>query len=178
MSQDVEETMRTVMEQIQEEKEEHIVLRGDYNARTGNEGGSIKENEKKARATRNSKDKVVYKEGRILINKIEERGWQILNGSFDKEGGWTYIGEAGASVVDYVIVNEKAEENIRWMNESDRTDTDYVLKVEVEGPEVQAGKRKEKTKVVKRSDWSEEGITIYRVSCEKWTCEQIENEEI
>lgn len=34
----------------------------------------------------------------------------ILNGSYNKEGEWTYIGETGASVIDYVIANEKAEE--------------------------------------------------------------------
>lgn len=50
------------------------------------------------------------REGRILVNKIEERGWMILNGSYNKEGEWTYIGETGASVIDYVIANEKAEE--------------------------------------------------------------------
>lgn len=52
------------------------------------------------------------KEGRTLINNIEERGWTILNGSFE-EGGWTYIGESGASVIDYVIGNENAIEEIK-----------------------------------------------------------------
>lgn len=48
-------------------------------------------------------DKTVNKEGHTLLNRIEERGWIILNGSFGNEGGWTYIGEAGSSVIDYVI---------------------------------------------------------------------------
>lgn len=54
---------------------------------------------------------MINKEGRILINKIEKRGWTILNGSYNNEGGWTYIGELG--VIDYVVANEKAEEMIR-----------------------------------------------------------------
>lgn len=48
-------------------------------------------------------DKTVNKEGHTFLNRIEERGWIILNGSFGNEGGWTYIGEAGSSVIDYVI---------------------------------------------------------------------------
>jgi len=35
------------------------------------------------------------REGRIMVNKLKERGWMILNGSFDKEGEWRYIGEHG-----------------------------------------------------------------------------------
>lgn len=35
-------------------------------------------------------DKTVNKEGHTLLNRIEERGWIILNGSFGNEGGWTY----------------------------------------------------------------------------------------
>jgi len=40
-----------------------------------------------------------------LINKIEERGWVVLNGSFGKECGWTYR-EVGSSVIDYIIGND------------------------------------------------------------------------
>lgn len=49
----------------------------------------------------------------------------ILNGSFNKEGGWTYIGEVGVSRVDYVIANEKAEEIIKKVDEGDRTESDH-----------------------------------------------------
>lgn len=69
-------------EYIQEEKEEHLVIGGDYNARTGNRGGPIREDKEKEKEgeARNSRDKVINREGRVLINKIEERGWTILNG--------------------------------------------------------------------------------------------------
>lgn len=49
----------------------------------------------------------------------------ILNGSFNK-GGWTYIGEVGVSIVDYVIANEKAEEIIKKVTE--RSQTTYQWK--------------------------------------------------
>lgn len=53
----------------------------DFNARTGNEGGPVKEVEGKVRITRKSKDKEVNKDKRELINTIEERGCIILNRS-------------------------------------------------------------------------------------------------
>lgn len=46
-SQNIEETMETITEYIQEEKEEHLVIGEDYNARTGNRRKPIKEDKKK-----------------------------------------------------------------------------------------------------------------------------------
>lgn len=47
-SQNIEETMETIIyEYIQEEKEEHLVIGEDYNARTGNRGGPIREDKEK-----------------------------------------------------------------------------------------------------------------------------------
>lgn len=45
-----------------------------------------------------------------MIKNIKERGRSILNESYDKEGEWTFRGEVGASVIDYVIANEVREE--------------------------------------------------------------------
>lgn len=88
-SQNIEETMEIITEYIQEEKEEHLVIGGDYNARTGNRGGPIREDKEKEKEgeSRNSRDKMINKERRVLINKIEERGWMILNGSYMKKDG-------------------------------------------------------------------------------------------
>ena len=35
----------------------------------------------------------------------------ILNGSYEREGGWTYIGEAGISVIDYAIAKGSRKRN-------------------------------------------------------------------
>lgn len=51
------------------------------------------------RQTRRSIDKVVNREGKTLVNKIEERGWMILNGNYDRERDWTYVGESETSMV-------------------------------------------------------------------------------
>ena len=55
-------------------------------------------------------DKVIGNNGEKLIEFIENKGWRILNGNMigDREGYCTYIGPKGATVIDYVIVNEAA----------------------------------------------------------------------
>lgn len=74
--------------------------------KTGNKGGPMREERRKVRQTRRSADKVVNREGKLLMDRIKERKWIILNGSYDRKGGWTYVRELGTSVMDYVIANE------------------------------------------------------------------------
>lgn len=169
-SQNNEETLDNIWKEIEKEKEGYLMLRGHFNARTGTEGGSIgigTGTERKEEVKRRSKDKVINSEGRVMLNKIRERGWMILNGSFEKEGGWTYIGELGTSVIDYVISNEKANEEVKKVEEGNRTELDHVLvEVELEGRE----KRKmRKSNIVKieRSIWSEGGVEYYHGKCEE-----------
>lgn len=65
-----------------------------------------------------------------------------MNGSIGNKGdAWTYVGES-ASVIDYVVVNEKAVEEILEMTVEDRMESDHMLmKVRIQEPE---GKREEK----------------------------------
>jgi len=74
------------MEEIEEKKERYLMIGGDYNARTGSKGRPIVIGKKKEKETRRSRDKVINRERRIMLNKLKERGWMILNESFDKEG--------------------------------------------------------------------------------------------
>lgn len=180
-SQNNEETMDKIRKEIEEEKEDYLLLGGDFNARTGEEGGPIgmgNRTERKEEEKRRSKDKVINGEGRVMLNKIRERGWMILNGSFEKEGGWTYIGELGTSVIDYVVSNEKAIEEVKKVKEGNRTESDHVpMEVELEGKEKR--KRKEDNMVkVERSIWSEEGVEYYHGKCKGWGCKKTENGEI
>lgn len=124
-SQDIKEAL-DIIKEIKEEVEEYLMIGGDFNARTGNEGGLIGEGEKKEEKRRRSKDKIINKEGRIILNMIGERGWIILNGSHEEEGEWTYIGEMGTSVIDYVITNEKATE-VKKVKECNRAESDQKL---------------------------------------------------
>lgn len=73
-SRKIEDTIGSLLEYIQEEE---YLLRGggDFNARTGNKGGPIREEKEEDKSEiRRSKDKVINKEGRTLINNIEENG--------------------------------------------------------------------------------------------------------
>lgn len=127
---------------------------GDYNARTGNEGGPVRGEEGNVRETRKLADKTINREGKLLVNKIEERGWMILNGSYDIEGGWTYVGEAGKSVIDYVIANEKTDKNIIELK-GDRTESDHVpLELELEGPEIDGIGRARKKRIIEKNVWT------------------------
>ena len=59
------------------------VIGGDFNARIGEEGGwwEIEEdNETRSGRNRNSKDKKINKDGRRLLELVEEKGWSVLNG--------------------------------------------------------------------------------------------------
>lgn len=70
-----------------------LLAGGDFNARTGEEGGTIREESEEK--TRKSKNKMINQEGRILIDILAERGWMILNGSYGKDERWSYIAKMG-----------------------------------------------------------------------------------
>ncbi|TGZ47945.1 Axoneme-associated protein [Temnothorax longispinosus] len=72
-SQKMEDTMETLREKVQEEDEEWVLVKGDFNARTGSRGGPINEKEEKEKRseTRKSEDKVEMTAGEE-INMVEE----------------------------------------------------------------------------------------------------------
>lgn len=105
-------------------------------------------------------DKKINKKGKLIINGLKERGWIILNGSYEEERGWTFIGRAGTSVIDHVVINVKAWEEIKKVKEGNRTESEHIpLEVKMEGP-VKRGKREERREI-ERSVWTEEGIKQY-----------------
>lgn len=48
------------------------------------------------------------KEGKKLVEMIEERGWSIFNGNItgDEKGEFTFTGGKGCTVIDSVIGDE------------------------------------------------------------------------
>lgn len=98
--------MRKIKEIIPEEKEENLIIGGDFNSRMGTEGTIIWSDDTDE-IGRKSKDKIINREGREFREEIEEREWDILNGNTegDEEGEVTYIGARGSSVIDYAITN-------------------------------------------------------------------------
>lgn len=83
-SQNVKEVMNSILDRIEKNEEDVLIIGGDCNARTENEGGWINEDFERENS-RKSKDKIINSEGRRLISKSEEREWTILNGSKGEE---------------------------------------------------------------------------------------------
>lgn len=83
---------------------------------------------------RRSVDKTINIERKLMIKGLIENRWMILNGSYEEEGGWICIGGAGTSVIDYVVTNVKAWEEIKTVEERNKTESDHIpLEVELEG---------------------------------------------
>ncbi|XP_076301689.1 uncharacterized protein LOC143219703 [Lasioglossum baleicum] len=146
------------------EKGVKVILGGDFNARTGREGGEVLE-EGGGRGLRSSKDLIVNGDGRRLCNYIEERGWGIMNGNIkvDEEGEWTYVGERGNSVIDYVLGNEDTREGVGKIEIGDKIDSDHMpiivwVKGEMGGKKGRKGEGKRR--MVGR--WSEEAGEEFR----------------
>ncbi|EZA48220.1 hypothetical protein X777_14226 [Ooceraea biroi] len=114
-----------------EEKEEGVrdVIGGDFNARTGEEGGCVRgeEEEIEEEKSRKSKDKKMNGEGKKLCNFLAEQGWSIVNGNVrgDEEGEVIYVGGRGESVIDYVIGDEMTREGIERMEVEMKVDLDH-----------------------------------------------------
>jgi len=71
---------------------------------------------------RRSRDRNVNREGRYLVEALEEAGKFIFNGGgkADEEGEWTYAGRKGESVIDYVIGDEEVWEKVSRIRVEDR----------------------------------------------------------
>ncbi|XP_024893159.1 golgin subfamily A member 6-like protein 2, partial [Temnothorax curvispinosus] len=145
-----------------EKKEEgrYTIIGGDFNARTGQEGGRIEEEEGGGLGEgRRSKDKKVDREGRLLVKSLEERGWEIFNGNVkgDEEGEFTFTGGRGGTVIDYIIGEGEVREKIVSMVVGERVDSDHhPLEIIVRREEEEEGRRGG-WKKRSRGVWNEEG---------------------
>lgn len=98
-----------------------------------------------------------------MLNKIKERGRKILNGRKKVNG---QIGKIESSVIDYVVTNEKAIEDVKKIEEGNKTESDHIsLKVELKGMERRNRKKSDRMKI-ERSVWTKKGIEYYHGRCE------------
>lgn len=80
------------------------IIRVDFNVKTGKEKGSVTGIKEEKRG-RQSKDRKVISEARLLVNFIEEKGWIILteNTKRDEEGERIHVyREVKCTVIDYI----------------------------------------------------------------------------
>jgi hypothetical protein len=75
---------------------------------------------------RRAKDRKVNAEGRIRLRYLDEKGGMITNGREEEGEGWTYVGERGKSVIDYVIGIQEATEEIVVMKAGSRVESNQM----------------------------------------------------
>jgi len=147
-----------------EDKEVGIktIVGGDFNARTGERGGEVRGgDEDREEPERKSKDKIINAEGKVLLERLEELGWEIWNGSVkgNEEGELTYTGGNGESVIDYVIGEVGLRDRIERLGVEDKVDSDHhPVVVWVKVGEKKAGKEGENKNEVRmeRYKWTVE----------------------
>ena len=64
----------------------------------------------------------------MLLEMVEERGWNILNVNMegDDKGEYTYTGPRGSTVIDYIITNVEAKEDIKKFTVEERVESDHM----------------------------------------------------
>lgn len=158
--------LKSLEEEIERGGWRKIIIGGDFNARTAelgsitwNENGNEEEEEEKRR----SKDKTLNRQGKDLIEEIEELGLGIMNGNKrgDEEGEMTYVGRNGNSVIDYAICNVEAWDEVRNMKVGNRAESDHRPIEITMGKKIERrNKRREESREVE--DWTEEGCKKYQ----------------
>lgn len=153
-----------------------VIIGGDFNARTGEKGAMVGCGGEEWE--RRSKDKKINKEGRILLEEIEEEGWGIMNGAKegDKEGEFTYVGARGTTVIDYVIGDAEAwEETEKFVVEEGVESDHQPIVVELKGGRKNLGeeKRRQWKEIM---DWSLKGIEEFRERIKVWEKEGVGGE--
>lgn len=90
------------------------IIRGDFNTRG------------RRRITR-SKNRKVNGKGKKLVEFVEEKGWDILNGCMqgDEEGEYTFSGGRNNTVIDYVIGDEEIRDKVKELKMGDKMDSDH-----------------------------------------------------
>ena len=161
---DEKDVWEILRERMDDQERDYVVVGGDFNARIGNLGEMIAEDEEEGIRKRISRDKTIDRRGRKLIEECEEKGWSILNGNIegDRIGEFTYMGETGESVIDYAIMNCLAINKVELFSIELRPDSDHMpLTVEIrEQKEVEKEKtNKEEIKFIQV--WNEEGKTAF-----------------
>ncbi|CAK9799089.1 Transposon TX1 uncharacterized 149 kDa protein [Anthophora plagiata] len=161
VNKDLERKLGMLREWMEEkERGVRIIIGGDFNARTGSQGGRIQKEGEGEEETRRSKDKKVNGEGKRLCEFLGDMGWEIMNGDTegDEEGEFTYIGN-GESVIDYVIGNEETREKVERVEVEGRVESDHQpVVVWIEGGKREGGNIRGKGKRGRRTKgrWTEE----------------------
>ena len=145
------------IERLREKERGAVLVVGDFNARTGKEGGEWGEDG----SLRESKDEVINGEGEEMLARLGDMGLEILNGCVegDETGEYTFVGPVGSTVIDYAIGNEEGCRLVEKMEVRHRTDSDHAaLEINLEGKVSEGAVKEEKWRI----RWDEEAIAEYK----------------
>ncbi|KMQ88014.1 hypothetical protein RF55_12574 [Lasius niger] len=163
---DMGKKLKGIMEWMEEGGEEiKTIIGGDFNARTGEEGGWRGEESEEEVKGRRSKDKKMNKDGKMLVECLEERGWSILNGSAagDEEGEFTYTGGRGDTVIDYILGNGEIRDRMERLEVGEEVDSDHhPVILWMKGKERGSEGRRGGAGIIRRGTWDEEGRNEFR----------------
>lgn len=128
-----------------------IIIGEDFNARTGNEGEEVQglEEEDWEGNRRQSKDKVINREGRVLVEFVEERGWSVFNENMkrNEQGEYTFTEGKENTVIDYVMGNREVREEVEKMVVGEKIDSDHhPVEVWIKGEKERRERRRKEEK--------------------------------
>jgi len=98
------------------------------------------------------------------LSLIEDRGWEMGNGNLrgDERGEFTYTGGRRDSIIDYVIVNQRAWDRIEKLTVGKRVESDHQpLEIEVRG-EFRRETGRAQEVIMDIVQWNEESIEEYK----------------
>lgn len=97
------------------------------NARTDRERGRVEEEEAEGWGRRQSKDRKMNREGRKLVDFVEERRWSVFNGDIkgNESEEFPFTWGKGNTVIDYVMGSMEVRDKIIEMRVGDKMDSDY-----------------------------------------------------
>ena len=169
-------------------EEETLIIDGDFNIRIGTECAKAEVIEiGKGGGKRISKDTVISNGGKRMIEFIGRKGWTVANGNVrgDEEGDYTFIGARGSSIIDYVIVNEKARDKVIKFKVVDRIESDHVpICLEIRMDEEERNCKRESDGRGEGEDkklimsWNEENIMIFEARTTEMEEEEITDDTV
>lgn len=155
--------LKNIEEVIEKGGWKKILIGGDFNAKTAEQGSLAWYENEVEEERRSSKDKTINKQGKDFLTFIEEMGLGILNGNIqeDEKGDMTFLGKKGDSVIDYAVCNAETWEDVHRLEIGNRVELDHrPLEITLEKVSVRKKSQEENKREVE--DWSEERCRVYK----------------
>jgi len=89
------------------------------------------------------------------------------------------VGENGESIIDYVIANKEAVEEIESLKIGDRVESNHMpLEVKIYGMDEEEKEARGEEKGIEKREWNEVTKEEYLKNCEEWSSKEEDIEEL